>query len=110
MKPCSLARLECGSDKAEVGGSNPPMATIYERNREVKELFAKLETNDITKEEISRLEDADFILYYDGYHITKLGWLYLLQGQVPEQEIRHIVMADKEEYKELVKKLKEKNL
>ncbi len=76
----------------------------------MRDLLEKLGTGALTDEELISLEDNDLILYYDGYHITYLGWLLLLRGRAPTEQIVKLLEIDEAKYQELVAQLKEKSL
>jgi len=76
----------------------------------MRELLEKLDSDTLTKEELAKLELAGLIAYYDGFHITSVGWMLLLRGRAPADQIKALLDMEEPEYLSVLSELKEKSL
>ncbi len=76
----------------------------------MRDLLEQMATRELTEAELTQLELVDLIRYYDGYHITYLGWMLLLRGRAPAEQIKAILEIEEPEYLFLLEELKEKSL
>jgi len=68
----------------------------------MRHLLEQLAVRELNEQEFAQLELADLIAYYDGYHITLLGWMLLLRGRAPAEQIKALLEIEEPEYLSLL--------
>jgi hypothetical protein len=76
----------------------------------MRDLLERYGHQELTNEEYIQLENVGLIMWYDGYHITELGWMLLLRGRAPADQIKALLDMEEPEYLSVLSELKEKSL